>query len=306
MFQYFSSIQLSLYYLLWGVSWELGRLHYTLVFFPTVLRYPLWSHFPIFPQPFFVLLSYGFSLWNFYSSPVLKEWLLPTPGTPSFSFCEVWSKIFKPLSSRLLDWCQLDTSSREGNGTPLQYSCLENPMDGGAWEAAVDGVAKSQTRLSDFTFTFHFYALEKEMATHSSVLAWRIPGMGSHRVGHDWSDLAVAADTSPCWWIFSRVLRASKRTTDSSPTRAVLHVRMKRTRSPSCDPDQKRIRESCPLWQPIFITCLLTSLERTPDSWQGCCLIPREKPKWFLFLKHGFASLTRLLKNLLVASHCNW
>ena len=82
----------------------------------------------------------------------------------------------------------------EGNGTPLQHSCLENPMAGGAWWAAVHGVAKSQTRLSDFAFTFHFHALEKEMATHSSVLAWRIPGtaepgglpsMGSHRVGHD-------------------------------------------------------------------------------------------------------------------------
>ena len=88
----------------------------------------------------------------------------------------------------------LTLNSGEGNGTPLQYSCLENPMGGGAWQAAVHGVAKSQTRLSDFTFTFHFYALEKEMATHSSVLAWRIPGMGepgglpsmgSHRVGHD-------------------------------------------------------------------------------------------------------------------------
>ena len=66
----------------------------------------------------------------------------------------------------------------EGNGTPLQYSCLENPMDGGAWWAAVHGVATSQTRLSDFTFTFHFPALEKEMATHSSVLAWRIPETG--------------------------------------------------------------------------------------------------------------------------------
>ena len=90
----------------------------------------------------------------------------------------------------------------EGNGTPLQYSCLENPMDGGAWWATVHGVAKSRTRLSDFTFTFHFHALEKEMATHSSVLAWRIPemgepgglpSMGSHRVGHNWSDLAAAA-----------------------------------------------------------------------------------------------------------------
>ena len=83
----------------------------------------------------------------------------------------------------------------EGNGTPLQYSCLENPMDGGAWGAAVHGVAKSRTRLRDFTSTFHFHALEKEMATrYSSVLAWRIPGtgepgglpsMGSHRVGLD-------------------------------------------------------------------------------------------------------------------------
>ena len=95
----------------------------------------------------------------------------------------------------------LYVSNGEGNGTPLQYSCLENPMDGGAWWAAVHGVAESWTRLSDFTFTFHFHALEKKMATPSSVLAWRIPGtgepgrlpsMGSHRVGHDWSDLAAA------------------------------------------------------------------------------------------------------------------
>ena len=63
----------------------------------------------------------------------------------------------------------------EGNGTPLQYSCLENPMDGGAWWAAVHGVDKSRAQLSDFTFTFHFHALEKEVATHSSVPAWRIP-----------------------------------------------------------------------------------------------------------------------------------
>ena len=63
----------------------------------------------------------------------------------------------------------------EGNGTPLQYSCLENPMDRGAWWAAVHGVAKSRARLSDFTFPFHFHALEKEMATHSRILAWEIP-----------------------------------------------------------------------------------------------------------------------------------
>ena len=69
-----------------------------------------------------------------------------------------------------------DLSSGEGNGKPLQYSCLENPMDGGAWWATVHGVPTSRLRLSDFTFTFHFHAMEKQMATHSSVLAWRIPG----------------------------------------------------------------------------------------------------------------------------------
>ena len=85
-------------------------------------------------------------------------------------------------------------SPGEGHGNPLQRSCLENPMDRGAWWATVHGVAKSQTRLSDFTLTFHFRALEKEMATHSSVLAWRIsgtgephglPSMGLRRVGHN-------------------------------------------------------------------------------------------------------------------------
>ena len=107
------------------------------------------------------------------------------------------------LENSTIKWCPLLCSFflvflRD----PLQYSCLENPMDGVAWWAAVHGVAKSRTRLSDSTFTFHFHALEKEMATHSSVLAWRIPGMGEpgglpsmglHRVGHDWSDLAAAA-----------------------------------------------------------------------------------------------------------------
>ena len=82
----------------------------------------------------------------------------------------------------------------EGNGTPLQCSCQENPMDGGAWWAAAHGVAEGRTRLSDFAFTFHFHALEKEMATHSRVLAWRLPGtgepgglpsLGSHMVGDD-------------------------------------------------------------------------------------------------------------------------
>ena len=91
-------------------------------------------------------------------------------------------------------WDGLVSGHGEGNGTPLQYSYLENPMDGGAWWAAIHGVEKSQTRLRDFPFTFHFHALEKEMATHSSVLAWRILGMGepgellsmgSHGGGHD-------------------------------------------------------------------------------------------------------------------------
>ena len=101
---------------------------------------------------------------------------------------QVWLTIIGPIG--------------EGNGTPLQYPCLENPMDRGAWKAAVQGVAEGRTRLSDFTLNFHFHALEKEMATHSSVLSWRIsgmgepgglPSMGSQRVGHNWSDLAASA-----------------------------------------------------------------------------------------------------------------
>ena len=88
----------------------------------------------------------------------------------------------------------LQYMSGEGNGNLLQYSWLENPMDRGAWWVVVHGVASSRTQLSSLTFTFHLHALEKETATHSSVLAWRIPGtgepsglqsMGSHRVGHN-------------------------------------------------------------------------------------------------------------------------
>ena len=118
--------------------------------------------------------------------------------------------LFQALQHSSADMTFLSGSDGEGNGTPLQYSCLENPMDGGAWKAAVRGVTEGQTWLSDFTFTFHFHALEKAMAPHSSVLAWRIPGtrepggllsMGSHRVGHDWSDLAAAMGQKTVVWL---------------------------------------------------------------------------------------------------------
>ena len=112
-------------------------------------------------------------------TPGLRCWLSPFAKRPWVG--SEAAPLFSPLYG-------------EGNGTPLQYSCLENPMDGGAWKAADHGVAEGRTRLSDFTFTFHFHALEKEMATHSSLLARRIPGtghpgglpsLGLHRVGHD-------------------------------------------------------------------------------------------------------------------------
>ena len=117
-----------------------------------------------------------------------------------------WAAVHGVAESDTTEWLHFQFSLSpigEGNGNPLQCSCLENPRDRGAWWAAVHGVAMSWTRLSDFTFTFHFHALEREMAIPSSILAWRIPGtgepgglpsMGSHRVGHDWSDLAAAAD----------------------------------------------------------------------------------------------------------------
>ena len=123
-----------------------------------------------------------------------KERLIPVSSSGA------WRQVSPQASALLIHWAWAGIWIPVGNGTPLQYCGLENPMDGGAWWAAVHGVAKNRTRLSDFTFTFHFHASEKEMATHSSVLAWRIPwtekpgrlqSMGSHRVGHDWSDLAA-------------------------------------------------------------------------------------------------------------------
>ena len=125
---------------------------------------------------------------------------LPPPS--SFLWFERQNLLLQ-RASWFTSWCR--EPSGEGNGTPLQYSCLENPMDGGAWKAAVHGITEGRIWLSDFTFTFHFHALEKEMATHSSVLAWRIPrteepgglpSMGSHRVGHDWSDLVAVASAA--------------------------------------------------------------------------------------------------------------
>ena len=138
------------------------------------------------------------SLSTFSPLPLLKSWerLLPRV-TGILGVCYILHFWYADVPLVTPPWPQ-----GEGNGTPLQYCWLENSMDGGAWWTAYHGVAKSWTRLSDFTFTFHFHALEKEMATHSSTLAWRIPGtgkpgglqsMGSHRVGHDWSDLAAAA-----------------------------------------------------------------------------------------------------------------
>ena len=136
--------------------------------------------------PGILILSVWNSQWRGWCSFILAATSLPRSPLQNHSNFNSWF---------LSPW-------GEGNGTPLQYSCLANPMDGGVWWAAVHGIAEGQTRLSDFTFTFHFHALEKEMAAHSSVLAWRIPGtgepgglpsMGSHRVGHDWSDLAAAA-----------------------------------------------------------------------------------------------------------------
>ena len=120
-------------------------------------------------------------------SPPHSQGLGLCPRASQGSCSETYEILMFFLSAAFKDLSQ-------GNGTPLQYSCLESLMDGGAWWAAVHGVARSRTRLSNFTFTFHLHALEKEMATHSSVLGWRIPGtgepggllsLGSHRVGHD-------------------------------------------------------------------------------------------------------------------------
>ena len=159
-------------------------------------------------------------VWTFFGIALLWDW------NENWSFPVLWPLLSFPYL--LAYWVQHFNSiifvsfivplytfsmfNGEGNDNPLQYSCLENPMDGGTWWAAVHGATKSRTRLRDFTFTFQFHALEKEMATHSSILVWRIPGTGepgglpsmeSCRVGHDWSNLAAAAVClKTVFWVF--------------------------------------------------------------------------------------------------------
>ena len=160
-------------------------------------------------------LYYDYISWIYYSKNIINSLILDN-GTKVYVeelsiACILW-QLGEPGLCFLSLTCGPNMErgpqdAREGNGTPLQYSCLENPMDGGAWWAAVHGVAKSQTWLSNFTFTFHFHALEKEMATHSSVLDWRITGMGEpggllsmglHKIRHDRSNLAAAAAAIEC------------------------------------------------------------------------------------------------------------
>ena len=126
---------------------------------------------------------------------IQKDTCTPAFIAMVFIIAKTWKQSKCPSTDEWIkNMWYIYTIVREGNGNPVQYSCLENPMDGRAWWAAVHGVTKSWTQLSNFTFTFHFHALKKEMATHSSILVWRIPGtgkpgglppMGSHRVGHD-------------------------------------------------------------------------------------------------------------------------
>ena len=171
---------------------------------------PLFNHTPLLIwQPMYKSTYYA-SNTILGTSDISALWYLHAQNRDKWvtlQFCACAHTYWVSVGTTDLKWIYQDLTSQlgEGDGTPLQHSCLENPMDGGAWWAAVHGVARSRTRLSDFTFTSHFHALEKEMATHSSVFAWRIPGtgeaggllsMGSHRVGHNWSNLAAAAAMS--------------------------------------------------------------------------------------------------------------
>ena len=117
--------------------------------------------------------------------------------------------------------------SKQGDGTPLQYSCLENPMDGGAWQAAVHGITKSRKRLREFTFTFRFHAVEKAMATHSGVLAWRIPGTGEP------SGLPIYGVAQSRTWLkqlSNPLLKETKNLTPNNVTFTVSSILSKNTR----------------------------------------------------------------------------
>ena len=140
------------------VECMLGRFNYVQLF---VIQWTVTCQAP---------LSMGFSRQEYWS--VLP---FPSPGDLPYLYSTI--SFFLSMSFKYVSLSY--TLTGEGNGTPLQYSCLENPMDGGAWWAAVHGVAKSQARLSDFTLTFHFHALEKEMATHSMFLPGESQGRGS-------------------------------------------------------------------------------------------------------------------------------
>ena len=140
------------------------------------------SHVCLFVTPWTVArqapLSTEFSrqeYWRGLPFPTPED--LPKPGIKPVSLA------FPALAGRFFTTSATWEAQSLAYGTPLQYSCLENPMDKGAWKAAVHVVTKSWTGLSDFTFTFHFHELEKEMATHSSVLAWRITGGWGSLVG---------------------------------------------------------------------------------------------------------------------------
>ena len=192
----------------WEISWSLGRDHSFIMIFPPLFLFLCpgieWHQHSLQFAPYQIsvfFLANHRTIPSIFSPVILgkKQWFCVL-------VCLLVSSLGSDPSWRVLpggDICfLLVLYPGEGNDTPLQHSCLENPMDREARWAAVHGVVKSWTWLSDLPFTFHFPALEKEMAIHSSVLAWRIPGtgepgglpsMGSHRVGHDWSDLAAGA-----------------------------------------------------------------------------------------------------------------
>ena len=193
------------------------------------------------------------------------------------------------------------------HGIPLQHSCLESPMDGGAWWAAVHGVAKSRIRLSDFTFTFHFHALEKEMATHSSVLAWRIPGtgepgglqsMGSHRVGHDWSNLAAAAAAITKYHSLTGLNNRNFLSHSSGSWKSEIRV-LVRALFLACRAPPSHCVFSC-LWGELSLLCLFLWGHqfyqiRVPNFWPHLTLITSSKALfpiqshegwWWLRLQH--------------------